>query len=561
MRICTIFRGTEVTLMNKKQNPVASSVKQSFRNHPGAAALAAFCIFGSVITALIPPLVLEAAVDRITEKHEVSLFLALLYPAAIVLSDLFESAQGASVMMFGQKLTHGLRSALCRKLNRLGAGYFTSHDSGRITSVFVNDADAVDALYSDGIIGMIADSTKVVSILAVIFTKSIGLGLVLLCVIPILFWITRVFQKKMLRAQLDNRSAVAKVNGHIPETIRNIRMIHGFRKERYMEEKYDEAITESYRAVNRSNLYDSIYPPVILLTEAVVIAVMMTGAAGGDTMRRFFGLSVGSAVAVIAYVGKIFSPLESIGTEIQNIQSAMAGIRRINDFLREKEMPETEEISVPDNADKTIVFQRVTFGYRSDTPVLTNFSFTVRPGEQVTFMGRTGAGKSTIFRLLTGLYRPDGGSVRVAGIDPSALSQADRRTLYGLVEQNFTTVPGTVRDQITLYDPAISEEAVAEALKLVRLSDTVRSLPNGADTEMKDGLFSRGELQLLAIARAVAASPQILLLDEITANLDSETEARVLSALRKVSEKRTVLSVSHRFSGLMKDERIIEVGT
>lgn len=573
--------------MSERMNikPVMASILRSTRSNMGIAILMALCIIGCVVTALLPPLVLERGINLVTGGEPVPIVLAVIYLCLIILADLFESAQGAAIMIFGQKLTHGLRSDLCKKLNRLEAGYFASHDSGKTASVFVNDADTIDALYSDGIIGMIADSFKIISILAIIFTKSIGLGIILICVTPFLFLMTRIFQKNTLLAQKDNRKAIARVNNHIPETIRNIRMIHVFRKEKYMEEKYDSYISESYDAVNRSNFYDSIYSPIILVTQAAVVAIMMVCASRGSSMQQFFGLSVGSAVAVIAYVGKIFSPLESIGMEIQNIQSAVAGIKDINEFLLEEEMPETEnkQISVsPENKktvseniasenkksvfgnvapeNKEIVFDKVTFGYKPSFPVLKDYSFEARQGENVTFMGRTGAGKSTIFRLLTGLYRPQKGNINVAGRNPASIAPEDRRKLFGLVEQSFTVVSGTVRDQITLYDSSISDDAVLAALDTCLLTDTVNSMPNGLDTTMSDGLFSHGQLQLLAIARAVVTSPEILLLDEITANLDSETEAIVLQALKKAASGRTVLSISHRLADIMKDERIIEVG-
>ena len=293
---------------------------------------------------------------------------------------------------------------------------------------------------------MIADLFKIISILVIIFAKSPGLGILLLCVTPFLFWMTRIFQKNTLCAQLDNRIAVAKVNNHIPETLHNIRMIHVFRKERYMEGKYDEYISESYHAVNRSNFYDSIYSPIILLTQAVMIAVMMIGAAQDSSMQQFFGMNVGAAVAVISYVGKIFAPLESIGMEIQSIQSAMAGVKNINAFLKEEELSESDKYILPDKYHQDIVFQNVTFGYKPEMPVFSEYSFTISEGENVTFVGRTGAGKSTIFRLLTGLYTPQSGQIKVAGIDPAVLAPADRRKLFGMVEQKFNIVPGNVRD-------------------------------------------------------------------------------------------------------------------
>ena len=406
---------------------------------------------------------------------------------------------------------------------------------------------------------MFADACRVVSILIVIFWKSTGLGLLMLVVTPLLFALTRLFQKRMLRAQLDNRAAVARVANHVPETVRNLRTIHNLLRQKYMETRYDRFIQESYRATDKSNVYDSLYSPIVVFTSSCVIAVMMVCSAMSGGMRSFFGLSVGAAVAVIAYVGKVFDPLESIGMEIQNIQSAVAGVRRINEFLDE---PERERPVFPGKSprDAVVEFHDVTFGYGDGAPVLEHLSFAVRPGESVTLAGRTGAGKSTAFRLLLGLYPPDRGRVTIGGMDAAAIPDSAKRRLYGCVEQSFHAVPGTVLDQITLSDPAISRTQADQAADLAGLTDAIAALPQGFDTPMGEGLFSQGQLQLLSIARAVAANPPILLLDESTANLDSLTERRVLDALQKVSAGRTVLSISHRLGEVNADTRIIFIG-
>ncbi len=187
----------------------------------------------------------------------------------------------------------------------------------------------------------------------------------------------------------------------------------------------------------------------------------------------------------------------------------------------------------------------MTFGY-GERPVLSDFSMTVKEGEQVTLVGRTGAGKSTVFRLLLGLYPPEKGNITIGGVNVSAIPDHERRACIGCVEQHFSRVPGTVLDQITLSDPTITEGMAQNAAKLAGMDDAIRALPDGYNTICTDGMFSQGEWQLLSIARAAAANPAVLLLDEITANLDAETEARVLEALRRASEGRTVLSISHR---------------
>lgn len=528
-----------------------------------ASILTVLVIALAVVTALFPPLVLERVVNDLTGGHPVPLQLALSYLGLTALSGMLESGQNVMITVLGQKVTHGLRSALCAKLRRLPAAYFTSHEAGKITSRFVNDVDTVDSLFTDGIVSMFADGCKVISILIVIFYKSTGLGLLMLLVTPLLFAMTRLFQRRMLKAQLENRVAVSKVNNHVPETIRNIRTIHVLAREKYMEQRYDDYIGESYRASDKSNLYDSIYSPIVLFVSSVVIAVMMVCAAMGGDVRELFGISVGTAVAVIAYVGKVFEPLENIGMEIQNIQSAVAGVQRIDEFLAEpeRELPDGSGTAGTTGAAPIVRFDRVRFGYGDGADVLRELSFTVGRGESVTFVGRTGAGKSTIFRLLLGLYRPIEGRVEIGGMDACGIPDEKKRRLFGYVEQSFHPVEGTVAEQISLFDPAIGREQVEHAAGLVGLQESILALPDGYGTPVSDAAFSQGQFQLLSIARAVAASPEILLLDEITANLDSDTERRVLDALGRAAEGRTVLSISHRLQQRAGGQRVIRIGS
>ena len=327
-------------------------------------------------------------------------------------------------------------------------------------------------------------------------------------------------------------------------------MVHTLRKERYMADRYDSAIQDSYQAMEKSNFYDSIYSPIVLIVSALVVAVMMVCASLGGGMQELFGMSVGTAVAVIAYVGKVFGPLESIGMEIQSVQSAVAGVRRIREFLSEpEERPADTSLTLTAlrRSEKPAVeVENVTFSYDGKRDVLQSCAFAVKEGESVTLTGRTGAGKSTVFKLLLGLYRPQAGAVRIYGADAASIPPHLRRHLFGYVEQSFHLVPGTVLDQITLWDDTITREKAEEAARLVGMHETICNLEQGYDTPCKEGLFSQGQFQLLAIARAVAADPAILLLDEITANLDGDTEQAVLTALERAAARRTVVSISHR---------------
>lgn len=539
---------------NKRQNVknVRSVIRQTVTGYAGLSLGIVLAVAGAIVTALLPPWILGSIVDTITAGNVVPVALVILYFAFTVLTGLTESIREGLLTVFGQKITHALRSSMMEKYTNLTAGELTKQEPGTIVSRFVGDVDTVENLFTSGIISMFADACKIISILVVIWLKNRGLAIVLLILLPFLYWFTRTVQKNMLKAQIENRRAVGRASGHVPETLHNIRTIHTLGKERYMEERYDEYIAESYRAVDRTNFYDAIYSPVILILNAIVVAVVMLFSASGNAkVLTLFGMSAGTAVAVINYISQIFTPVESLGMEIQTIQSAVAGVHRINEFYALEELPERvrnlETPVVTEEETPFVELQNVTFAYEDDSrKILHHLSFQVYPGEQVTLSGRTGAGKSTVFKLLLGLYQPEEGKAMIQGRDAFQIPEKEKRSLYGYVEQTFHRVPGTVKDQITLYDDSFTMEEVREAARIAGLDATIEQLEKGYDTLCTSEIFSQGQWQLLSIARAAVAKPKLLLLDEITANLDAQTEEEVLQALKRASEGRTVISISHR---------------
>lgn len=531
-------------MKKKNDHGVFAAVRMAAASHRLLTVGTVLCVAASVAASLLPPLLLARVIDRLTAGLPLSFLAVLLYFGSLALEGVLTSAQESLLVLFGQRMTHALRSEMSRKLSRLPAGTLAEQNPGEVAARFSGDVDTVEALFTSGIISMAADACRIVSIMGVIAVKNTGLALILLLVLPLFAVFTRHVQKRMLAAQLDNRRAVAAVSGQVPETLHNIRTIRALGLEDYMERRYDRCIGDSYAAMERTNFYDAVYSPVVLLLNAAVVGiVMLLSASGNAQLLTLFGMSVGTSVAVINYISRIFAPIESLGMEIQTIQSAMAGVRRIDAFLDQPERtipPARREAARGD-----VEFAHVTFGY-GERHVLKDFSMTVKQGEQVTLVGRTGAGKSTVFKLLLGLYQPEAGTVTIGGVKVGDITDRERRTCIGCVEQHFSRVPGTVLEQITLGDPQITGEMARAAAALAGIDAAIRALPEGYDTVCTEGLFSQGEWQLLSIARAAAADPAVLLLDEITANLDAETEAHVLEALRRASAGRTVLSVSHR---------------
>ncbi len=523
---------------------IAPSLLSSLKRHPILLLLTFLIVTCSVLSSLLPPIVLAKFVDKLEDGTMPSILIIVLYFASLLLEGVFSSLQEIILILLGQKIIHSLRGEMSKKLSRLDASVLLKHQPGELVARFSSDVDAVETLFSSGIISMFADIARLFSIIVIIAFENTGLAIILVLILPPFILFTRHVQKKTLASQLENRNAIAKESTQVPETIHNIRTIHLLGLEKYMEKRYERKIDDSYQAIEKTNFYDSIYSPIVIFINALVVGVvMLLSSSGNKDILSFFGMSVGTSLAIIAYIGKIFVPIESLGMEIQTIQSAMAGVKRIDEFLKEEER--VLKIGKENNAHGDITFSHVDFGY-DEKLILKDFSLKIDDGEQITLVGRTGAGKSTIFRLLLGLYSPISGNIKIGGEDIKEISDSNRRKNIACVEQHFSRIQGNILSQITLDDPTIDEETAVKAAKMVGLDETISSFPDGYLTHCSDGIFSQGQWQLLSIARAIASNPKILLLDEITANLDAETEKEVLKGIKNASEGRTLISISHR---------------
>lgn len=544
----------------KENSKVVRLIINVFKEYKLFTFLLLFIIIGAIAFSLATPQVLKYIIDDyLTVEGQDLLFPALLYFSTIVLLGVFNFGKEGIITVFGQKIIRKIKEEMMSKLTRIPIGYLSTNESGVIVSRFSNDVEAVGSLFTSGIVSMIVDSFKIVGIVISIWIFSYKLGILVLFIIPVVYFLTKTFQKRMLKAQRLYRVLTAKVNNHIPESINNLQMIKSFAKEEYMEGKYVNYLDESYEAMDKINFYDSIFSPIILILRAVVVAIVVI--LSSDYLS-FLGLSIGSVAAAIELINNIFSPIENLGMELQNIQQSIAGIYRIDEFLNEKEESEknfdlTYEKIINDKLE--IKFKDVNFHYISGENILENISLSINYKESVTFAGRTGAGKSTLFKLILGLLEPSSGSVTLSNVKVSEIPNQEKRKIFGYVEQSFSFIKGSVGEQVSLKDEKISKEDIVNAMKFVGLHDYVITLERGYDTFATPNLFSQGQRQLLSIARAIVTSPPIMLLDEITANLDSETEEKIISVLKSVSSERTVLSISHRLSSILTCDKIIKL--
>lgn len=532
------------------------------RTNKGLFALLAVVVVGVIAVSLIPPQILRLIIDNhlVPRNSNGILRMAIAYMSVLLLIGVFDFLKEALLTVFGQKITRQIRLDMMEKLEKIRAQFFSANNSGVVVSRFSNDVETINTLFTSGIVSMIIDSFKIIGIVISIWLFSSSLGLITLLLLPIIYGITRLFQKRMLQAQIENRILVGQVNNHISETLKNMLMIKSYSKEEYMEHSYTRYLQDNFTTLDKVNFYDAVFSPIIQVLRALVIAVIVLLSA---EQLNFLGISLGMVAASIEFISNLFAPIENIGLELQRIQQAISGIRRVNDFYNEAEDgPKIEELTaeeiIPARSAVHLDFRNVSFHYDEGTNILNNINLSISPQEKVTFVGRTGVGKSTLFKLVLGLVQPQEGVITINGADVFQIPNREKRKIFGYVDQNFGLLPGTVAEQISLQDENITREQIEEALEFVGLTEYVASLENGLDTWVTgDSLFSQGQKQLLAIARAIVANPPILLLDEITANLDSITEEKIVSVLQKASYGHTILSISHRLSSIIAGDTVV----
>ena len=548
--------------MTMKNSLVKKTIFKVIKKNIWISVVLFIAICGVVITSLIPPQILKHIIDNnfILKNSDGLLILAIIYMSSILFIGAFDFIKEAILTVLGQKITKEIRIAMMEKLEKINASFFSTNESGAVVSRFTNDVDAINSLFTGGIIGMAIDCLKIIGIVVSIWIFSAKLGWIISMLLPLIYAVTRLFQKRMLKAQIENRILVGKVNNHITESLKNVQMIKSYSKESYMEKNYTEYLLDNYKTVEKVNFYDSVFSPIINLTRAVVIGVIVVLS---SKQLNYLGISLGMVAASIDLISNLFAPIENLGMEIQNIQHAVSGIHRVNDFYNEPEDDcKNDELKaddiVPTHEDVRILFNDMTFHYDEGINVLQDINLQISPQEKVTFVGRTGVGKSTLFKLIMGLIKPSKGSITINGIDVYSIPNSEKRKIFGYVDQSFHFIKGTVAEQISLLDKSITKVQIQNALDFVGLTGYVASLEKGIDTMINsDTAFSQGQKQLLAIARAIVTDPPILLLDEITANLDSITEEKIVSVLQKASRAHTILSISHRLSSMIASDTVV----
>lgn len=553
---------------------ITSFVKDYLKNHIWIFIGLILSIILAAFSGLLPSYVLKYIIDDYATvaintnaiDSAKLIYLAILYFGSYLLYFLFIIFENYMISLFGQQLIHKLRYEMLEKVQKLPSSYFTSHGTGEMSSQIMDDVHSIETLFATGLISILVSLLKIIGILISILVFSWILGLIIIAIVPLIFVITLLFRKIMLKNHIKNRKIINQQANHISESINTILTTQNLDKEEYKEKKFRELLNEGYDAKLKTGLLDSIYSPIIECIKTLVIAlVTILVAYGVSSSNYILGISLGTFAASINLITDIFSPIQNLGQELEAMQEGLSGVKRIQVFMNEKEINKKEEAFTykeifKRNLENIVEIDNVSFKYDDgDKFVLSNLNFVVKNEEKVILTGRTGVGKTTLFKLILGINKPSIGKVIVNGYDIYEVPDLEKRKIFGYVEQGFSAINGDIKSQITLNED-ISLDEVREVMKQVNLDSYVMNhIKDNYNATFKESDFSRGQLQLLSLARALLFKPKILLLDEISANLDSKTESDIIKALSSASNHKTVISISHRLSDQLGFDRVIEI--
>jgi|GEM_PF-299192 len=554
------------------------------------AIIATSVVLGATLE-VIPPLITQNLIDHYITvgRTDGILLLALLFLGATVAVQVVSFVTNFLTARVSQSALHRLRMRLFTHLQAMPLSYYDRTPLGETISRCTADVETVDTLFTTGVASVLTDMVRLVTAAIAMVVVSLPLSLVSLVVVPPLTVLTRAFQARARDAERANRQAVGVLNAHLQEVFGGAEVVRAFHRESAFVARFRTAVAQALRASNRSTAYVSLYPPMTNTMAAVAVCILLW--AGTRSFFAPFHLSIGTLTAFVLLFQRFFQPIVALGDEWQTVQRALAGAERIFQVLAMEPEQSLTQVATPagagesptrpaelaatvvapttperdDNGGAAVELDDVVFGYLEGRPVLHGVSLRVEPGEHVAVVGRTGAGKSSVMHLLAGLYAPWQGTVRVIGRDPRVLADRERRRAIGAVPQIVHLFQGTVRDNLTLGDPSVPEEAIRRAAEITGALAFIGALPEGFDTVLSssghgEGVqLSGGQRQLLSLTRALVWDPSVLLLDEATAVIDSASEAAFRAALRRYIAERgiAVITVAHRLSTAREADRVV----
>ena len=521
--------------------------------------LLAFLVVGVMLAQLAGPILLQIAIDQYIQPRELAglEFIAFFMIAAMVAELVFSYVNEYRMQMLGQKIMYDIRTQIFSHLQRLNVSYFDRNPVGRLMTRVMGDVQALNELFTSGVITVFANLLNIIGIMAMMLFLNWKLALVTLTVLPIIFAATTVYQVYSRRAFRDQRKHLARINAFLNESILGMTTVQLFTQERRSFLKFDERNREYLRASLKTAIYFSMFFPLIEVVGSLATAIIVWYG-GGQILQN--ALSFGVLVAFIQYAQRFFWPIRDLSEQYTIFQSAMASSERIFELLDTQ--PTIVDAAAPKEVNQftgRIEVRNVRFAYQKDDYVLHDVSFKVEPGETVAIVGHTGSGKTTIINLLCRFYEPNEGSVLIDGVDIRQMRLNDLRRAISIVQQNIFLFSDSIEENIRLGNESVTREQVIAAATEVHLDKFVSRMADGYDTSVQEGGsgLSVGQKQLVAFARALVFNPDILILDEATSSIDTETELLIQDALSRLMANRTSIVIAHRLSTIQNADKII----
>ncbi len=520
-------------------------------------ALSIVALFAMAGLELLGPVLVKIAIDEHIAIGEMEGLtrIALIFLGVLVAA--FGLRYGEILLMnvTGQRAMYDLRREIFHHIQGLSTKFFTRNPVGRLMTRLTGDVDVLNQLFTAGVVAMIEDAIKLIGIMVMLLILDWRLALVTMSVMPLVFTAAMVFRGRVRTSFRQTRLKIARINASLQENITGMRIVQLFNREARNFEKFDALNRDYLDAFLRTVLYFSTFFPLIQLFGAVAVSLIIWYG-GGRVLEGV--LTFGTLVAFTQYAQMFFQPISDMAEKYNMLQQAMASSERIFHLLdTDDALPDGGKVL--EDVRGRIVFEDVRFEYVEGEPVLDGISFSVEPGEKVAVVGATGAGKTTMIYLLTRLYDVGAGRILLDGRDVRDLRKESLRRAIGVVQQDVFLFSGTVAENISLGDREISRERIKEASRRVNAHRFISRLPKGYDEEVQErgANFSSGEKQLLSFARALAYDPSILVLDEATSSVDTETEHLIQDALETLMEARTSIVIAHRLSTIHRADRII----
>lgn len=502
--------------------------------------------------------------------------------ALYVASALFAFIQGLIMVNISQKIGYRMRNEIIRKINRLPMNYFDKKQTGEVLSIVTNDVDTLTTGLNQSTTQLITSAATIIGVLYMMFSINWMMTLIALLILPLSVGFVSVIGSKSQKYFKSQQDYLGHVNGQVEETFSGIRVVQAFNGEKKNIEEFDKANNILYTSAWKSQFLSGLMMPIMQFIGNIGYAAI---AVLGGFLAINGTITVGNIQSFVQYVRQFTQPIQQLAQVSNMIQSMAAASERIFDFLGETEEEQTAENPAeitdkitgkkrrvtPDDIDGSVVFDNVSFGYSADKIIIKNFNAHIKPGQKVAIVGPTGAGKTTMVKLLMRFYDVTTGSISVGGYNIKDFDRSELRELFGMVLQDTWLFSGTIMENLRYGKLDATDEEVKNAAKAAHVHNFVRTLPDGYDMELNEDTsnISQGQKQLLTIARTILADPKILILDEATSSVDTRTEIRIQKAMDNLMKGRTSFIIAHRLSTIkdadlilvMKDGDIIEQGT